>query len=65
VEDTRVLSEGVSCETESRETLDEFTEAMIAIAKEAQENPGIIHYAPHRTKVGRVDEVKAARASLF
>jgi len=48
-------------ETESRETLDEFVEAMIAIAKEAQENPDIVHSAPHKTRVGRVDEVKAAR----
>jgi len=52
-------------ETESRETLDEFVEAMIAIAKEAQENPEIILSAPHRTKVSRVDEVKAARELIL
>ncbi|KAA5807979.1 aminomethyl-transferring glycine dehydrogenase subunit GcvPB [Thermoanaerobacterium thermosaccharolyticum] len=48
-------------ETESKETLDEFIEAMKAIAKEADENPEILKTAPHNTPVRRLDEVKAAR----
>jgi glycine dehydrogenase subunit 2 len=48
-------------ETESQETLDEFAEAMIAIAREAQENPAILQEAPHHAPVARLDEVKAAR----
>jgi glycine dehydrogenase subunit 2 len=48
-------------ETESKETLDEFIEAMIAIAKEAKENPQIVKDAPHNTIVRRPDETKAAR----
>lgn len=48
-------------ETESRETLDEFADTMIQIAKEAEECPQIIKSAPHITVVGRLDEAKAAR----
>ncbi len=48
-------------ETESKETLDEFCEAMITIAKEAQENPEQVKKAPHQTRLGRLDEVKAAK----
>ncbi len=48
-------------ETESKQTLDAFAEAMIKIAEEAHENPEILHEAPHNTPVGRLDEVKAAR----
>lgn len=48
-------------ETESKETLDEFIEAMMRIAEEAEKNPEILKDAPHDTPVGRVDEVKAAR----
>lgn len=48
-------------ETESKETLDEFINAMISIAKEAKENPELLKYAPHNTYVRRLDEVKAAR----
>jgi len=48
-------------ETESIETLDQFCEAMLSIAKEVQETPEIVHKAPHTTRVGRIDEVKAAR----
>ncbi len=48
-------------ETESRESLDEFIQAMIQIAKEAKENPEIITSAPHDTPVTRLDEGKAAR----
>jgi len=48
-------------ETESKETLDEFIEAMIAISKEAKENPEILKNAPSTTNIKRIDEVKAAR----
>jgi glycine dehydrogenase subunit 2 len=48
-------------ETESRETLDAFVEAMRTIAGEAKSNPDIVLSAPHATPVGRVDEARAAR----
>jgi glycine dehydrogenase subunit 2 len=48
-------------ETESKENLDRFIEAMIQIAKEAEENPDLLHQAPQRVKVRRLDEVLAAR----
>jgi glycine dehydrogenase subunit 2 len=48
-------------ETESVETLDAFCDAMIAIAREARENPGQVRSAPLTTPVRRLDEVKAAR----
>ena len=48
-------------ETESKETLDAYIEAMKEIAKEADENPEILHSAPHNTPVRRLNEVMAAR----
>lgn len=48
-------------ETESRETLDEFIDALIRIAKEAEEDPEMLKTAPHNTPVRRIDEVLAAR----
>jgi glycine dehydrogenase subunit 2 len=48
-------------ETESKQTLDAFAEAMLKIAEEAHNQPEILHQAPHDTPVGRLDEVKAAR----
>ncbi|MBX6770561.1 MAG: aminomethyl-transferring glycine dehydrogenase subunit GcvPB [Chloroflexi bacterium] len=48
-------------ETESIETLDEFAEAMLAIAREAEENPELVKQAPHTTEIGRLDEVAAVR----
>ncbi len=48
-------------ETESKETLDAFIAAMRKIAKEAEENPEILHSAPHNTPVRRLDEATAAR----
>jgi glycine dehydrogenase subunit 2 len=48
-------------ETESREGLDRFIETMIAIAKEAEENPELLRQAPRKVKVRRLDEVLAAR----
>jgi glycine dehydrogenase subunit 2 len=48
-------------ETETKATLDAFCDAMIAIAKEAEENPDLLHHAPHTMPVGRLDEANAAR----
>ncbi|HIU64936.1 MAG TPA: aminomethyl-transferring glycine dehydrogenase subunit GcvPB [Candidatus Avacidaminococcus intestinavium] len=48
-------------ETESKETLDGFIEAMKSIAQEAEENPEVIISAPHHTVVSRLDETLAAR----
>ncbi len=52
-------------ETESKETLDEFAEALIKIAEEAKENPEILKEAPHDTPVRRVDETRAARNPIL
>jgi len=48
-------------ETESKQSLDAFAEAMLAIAKEARETPELLKEAPHDTPIGRLDEVKAAK----
>jgi glycine dehydrogenase subunit 2 len=48
-------------ETESKETLDEFCDAMQAIAREAQKNPELLKEAPTLTRVRRLDETAAAR----
>jgi glycine dehydrogenase subunit 2 len=48
-------------ETEAKETLDAFADAMIAIADEARVNPEIVHEAPHDRPVRRLDEVRAAK----
>jgi glycine dehydrogenase subunit 2 len=48
-------------ETENKETLDAFADALIQIAAEAHENPEILKTAPHTTPFGRMDEVKAAK----
>nr|MBO2468967.1 glycine dehydrogenase (aminomethyl-transferring) [Bacillota bacterium] len=52
-------------ETESKETLDAFADAMIQIAKETEENPDIVLSAPHTTVVKRLDEVRAARKPIL
>jgi len=52
-------------ETESRETLDHFIDAMIKIAKEAEDHPEVLHDAPHHTPVGRLDETAAARKPIL
>jgi glycine dehydrogenase subunit 2 len=51
-------------ETETRETLDEFADAMKAIAREAAENPDLLRDAPVGRPVRRVDEVKAAKRAV-
>jgi glycine dehydrogenase subunit 2 len=48
-------------ETESKETMDEFIDAMITIRKEMEENPEVVLSAPTTTLIKRVDEGKAAR----
>ena len=48
-------------ETESQEILDEFCDAMIAIAGEARDNPDLLHNAPVLSRVRRLDETTAAR----
>ena len=51
-------------ETETRETLDAFVEAMLAIAAEAAESPELLKEAPRSAPVRRLDEVKAARSPV-
>jgi glycine dehydrogenase subunit 2 len=48
-------------ETESKDTLDFFANALIEIAKEAYSDPQSLHDAPKTTVVGRLDEVGAAK----
>jgi len=48
-------------ESESKEECDLFVDAMRAIAEEAGANPELVRTAPHSTRVGRLDEVGAAR----
>lgn len=52
-------------ESESREELDLFVEAMQTIAEEAETNPDLLLQAPHFTKVRRLDEVQAARKPVL
>ena len=49
-------------ETETKETLDFFIQAMLAIFKEIHDEPQILHEAPHNTPNTRLDEVLAARS---
>jgi glycine dehydrogenase subunit 2 len=48
-------------ETENKDTLDRFADALIKIAEEAKTQPELLHNAPNDTLFGRMDEVKAAR----
>jgi glycine dehydrogenase subunit 2 len=48
-------------ETEAKETLDSFADAMLEIAREAAEDPELLKSAPHGRPVGRLDEVRAAK----
>ena len=52
-------------ETESKETLDEFVDALIQISKEVEENPEVVQTAPHTTVVSRLDETRAARQPVL
>jgi glycine dehydrogenase subunit 2 len=48
-------------ETEAKETLDAFAEAMLTIAAEAERDSELLKEAPHGRPVGRLDEVKAVK----
>jgi glycine dehydrogenase subunit 2 len=52
-------------ETETRETLDSFAEAIAAILREAREDPEIARNAPYTTPVRRLDEAAAARTPVI
>ncbi|WP_028973010.1 aminomethyl-transferring glycine dehydrogenase subunit GcvPB [Spirochaeta cellobiosiphila] len=52
-------------ETESKETLDLFAEALLNIYEEAKNTPDLVKTAPHTTSVTRFDEVKAARKPIL
>jgi len=52
-------------EAESRGTLDEFVTAMLAIAEEARTDPDTVRTAPHRTRLERLDETRAARRPVL
>jgi len=52
-------------ETEAKETLDAFVDAMREIARDAAERPEELKEAPHDRPVRRVDEVKAAKRSVL
>jgi len=52
-------------ESESKEELDLFVDAMKSIAKEAAETPDLVKSAPHTTRVRRLDEVAAARKPVL
>jgi len=52
-------------ETENREILDAFADAMNSIAREAKEHPDLVKGAPYTTPVGRLDEARAARKPVL
>ncbi|MBQ6911078.1 MAG: aminomethyl-transferring glycine dehydrogenase subunit GcvPB [Bacteroidales bacterium] len=52
-------------ETESKETIDAFIDAMRKIAAEAARDPEILHGAPHNTPISRPDETTAARNPIL
>ncbi len=52
-------------ESESLEGLDRFVEAMLAVAREARDDPERVRGAPHRTRHGRLDETRAARQPVL
>jgi glycine dehydrogenase subunit 2 len=48
-------------ETESKDTLDAFADALLRIAEEARTEPDLLHEAPRKAPVRRLDEVRAAK----
>jgi len=52
-------------ESESKEELDLFLEAMRLIAQEVEEDPELVKAAPHSTRVSRLDETAAARKPVL
>ncbi len=51
-------------ETEAKETLDAFADALVEIAAEAASDPQMLKEAPHNRPVRRLDEVKAAKRAI-
>ena len=52
-------------ETESKETLDAFSDGLLRIAEEAHTDPDLLHGAPHNAPVRRLDEVWAAKQLIL
>jgi glycine dehydrogenase subunit 2 len=52
-------------ESESKEELDSFIDAMKAIAEECEKEPATVLNAPHNTRLSRLDEVTAARKPML
>jgi glycine dehydrogenase subunit 2 len=52
-------------ETESKETLDAFADALLRIAEEARSDPDLLHKAPHTAPVRRLDEIRAAKELIL
>jgi len=52
-------------ETESKQEIDQFIEAMISIAGEVETDPQLVKTAPHSTRTSRVDETTAARKPIL
>ena len=51
-------------ETESKQELDLFIDAMRSIAEEVESDPELVKTAPHSTRTTRVDETRAARQPI-
>ncbi len=58
-----MMIEPTECET--KETLDEFISVMRQISDEAEDNPELVHSAPHTTIISRLDEAAAARKPIL
>jgi glycine dehydrogenase subunit 2 len=52
-------------ETESKQELDQFADALISIAQESVEHPDLVLQAPQSTRTTKVDEVAAARKPIL
>ena len=52
-------------ETETRQALDRYVDAMTAISKEAHEQPEMVKKAPHLSRLRRLDETRAARKPVL
>ncbi len=52
-------------ESVGRADLDAFVDAMISIDREIDEDPELVHNAPHSTRIGRLDEAAAARRPVL
>jgi glycine dehydrogenase subunit 2 len=52
-------------ESETKETLDAFCEAMLAVAREAESDPELLRTAPHTAPLRRLDEATAARKPVL